>query len=94
MNEPRKRPTKTKKPPRKTPPTRLTIPQDVQDRSNQLFVESVDVNEFFGQRSLSKVVTALLEIALERADQLDSSKVTDKDSLKVELERILRGDKI
>ncbi|HHR0374527.1 TPA: hypothetical protein ACSXU8_006704, partial [Pseudomonas aeruginosa] len=70
------------------------IPQDVQDRSNQLFVESVDVNEFFGQRSLSKVVTALLEIALERADQFDSSKVTDKDSLKVELERILRGDKI
>ncbi|HGM4359787.1 TPA: hypothetical protein ACKPF3_005842, partial [Pseudomonas aeruginosa] len=68
--------------------------QDVQDRSNQLFVESVDVNEFFGQRSLSKVVTALLEIALERADQFDSSKVTDKDSLKVELERILRGGKI
>ncbi|MCV4085358.1 hypothetical protein OD799_29200 [Pseudomonas aeruginosa] len=52
------------------------------------------MNEFFGQRSLSKVVTALLEIALERADQFDSSKVTDKDSLKVELERILRGDKI
>lgn len=40
---------------------------------------------------MSKVITALLEIALERADQFDSSKVTDKDSLKVELERILCG---
>ncbi|HBO0862492.1 TPA: hypothetical protein ACRNCK_005055 [Pseudomonas aeruginosa] len=83
--------TNQKKKRRLTPAVGVTIPQNVQDETNRLFVESVNREIFSGIMSMSKVITALLEIALERADQFDSSKVTDKDSLKVELERILCG---
>ncbi|KSG46539.1 hypothetical protein AO955_20735 [Pseudomonas aeruginosa] len=81
---------KQKKKRRLTPAVGVTIPQNVQDETNRLFVEAIDRDTFFGKVSMSKVITALLEIAVERAAAFDSSKVTGTESLKAELERMLQ----
>ncbi|MDU0704586.1 hypothetical protein Q8W87_31290, partial [Pseudomonas aeruginosa] len=66
-------------------------PKSVSGISRPLhFVEAIDRDTFFGKVSMSKVITALLQIAVERGAAFDSSKVTDTESLKAELERMLQ----
>ena len=78
-----------KKKRRITPQVCLTIPQPLQDGINERIVDALDSYAFQGKPSLSRVVTALLEIALEKADLFDPNGITDSAALKAELARIL-----
>lgn len=78
---------------RTTPQLCLTIPQSSQDQANKLFVETIDREIFIGIPSLSKVVTALLDIAIEEGNSFNPENITNTDELKEELRRVLANVK-
>ena len=77
----------------KSTPTNITLPGNVLDETDKRLVEPLKSENFFGRPSRSMVIRALLEIALENSDRLDTKAARDYVTLKAELSRILRGER-
>lgn len=76
----------------KSRPINITLPRTVQNETDKYFVSPLESESFFGRPSRSMVIRALLEIALDKSDLFEPSKVNDYESLKRELRRITETD--
>lgn len=74
---------------KKMKPINLSIPSETLDAAAERFLKPIDEKRFYSKPSQSKLIRALLEIAVEAEGQYSADDVLDYDGLKEALRSLL-----